>query len=144
MSSNIRIEKSCEYCHQPYIARTLHTRYCSHSCNQKAYKNNQKAEKLHDYYTSTENNGKQRKVSARADLKDVDYLCVKEVCLLLNLSRGTIFRWIKEGVLVSYQHRQKHIICKKDIEKIFNYDSKEESPKSNSQASTKAFKERRD
>ena len=38
MSSNIEIDKNCEYCGKLYTARTLYTRYCSHTCNKKGYK----------------------------------------------------------------------------------------------------------
>ena len=38
MSSNIKIQKICEFCGQEFTARTLYTRYCSKSCNKKHYK----------------------------------------------------------------------------------------------------------
>ncbi len=38
MSSNIRITKRCEYCRKEYEARRITTKYCSHGCNSRAYK----------------------------------------------------------------------------------------------------------
>lgn len=38
MSSNIKIQKNCEFCGDEFTARTLYTRYCSKSCNKKHYK----------------------------------------------------------------------------------------------------------
>lgn len=46
MSSNIRVTKTYEYCSQEFIAKTIQTRYCSHSCNNKAYKEAKKKEKI--------------------------------------------------------------------------------------------------
>lgn len=38
MSSNLKIPKICEFCKNTFIARTTRTRYCSHTCNSRAYK----------------------------------------------------------------------------------------------------------
>ncbi|RYE52575.1 MAG: DNA-binding protein [Sphingobacteriales bacterium] len=38
MSTNIHIPKKCQYCGTMFIARTLTTRYCSHKCNSRHYK----------------------------------------------------------------------------------------------------------
>lgn len=38
MSSNIRINRIFGYCHQKFVAKTLTTKYCSHTCNQRDYK----------------------------------------------------------------------------------------------------------
>lgn len=46
MSSNIRIAKVCEYRKQEFIAKTIQTRYCSHSYNNKAYKESKRNEKI--------------------------------------------------------------------------------------------------
>jgi len=46
MGSNIRVTKVCEYCSQEFIAKTIQTRYCSRSCNNKAYKEAKSKEKV--------------------------------------------------------------------------------------------------
>jgi len=38
MSSNIEIQRICEYCNKEFTARTTKTKYCSHKCNQRHYK----------------------------------------------------------------------------------------------------------
>ena len=38
MSSNIEIQKKCKWCGQIFIARKTSTNYCSHKCNNAAYK----------------------------------------------------------------------------------------------------------
>jgi hypothetical protein len=38
MSSNIRINRICEYCGQDFQAKTTVTRFCSHTCNNRAGK----------------------------------------------------------------------------------------------------------
>lgn len=46
MSSNITLDRVCEHCKQLFTARTTKTRYCSHTCNQKAYRVQQKKENI--------------------------------------------------------------------------------------------------
>jgi len=38
MSSNIRLDRICEECKKPFVAKTLFTRFCSHRCNSLNYK----------------------------------------------------------------------------------------------------------
>jgi len=45
MTSNIRIEKVCQYCGTKFIAKTTVTRYCSHSCNKKPINSNKEIQK---------------------------------------------------------------------------------------------------
>ena len=47
MSSNLQILKSCIYCGGDYFAKTTTTRYCSHICNQKHYKERKRQEKIY-------------------------------------------------------------------------------------------------
>ncbi|MEG1005727.1 MAG: DNA-binding protein, partial [Bacteroides sp.] len=37
-SSSIRIKKVCEWCGEVFYAQKTTTRYCSHRCNSRAYK----------------------------------------------------------------------------------------------------------
>ena len=38
MSSNIQVQRICQYCSNEFTARTTTTLYCSHKCNSAAYK----------------------------------------------------------------------------------------------------------
>ena len=46
MSSNIKIEKTCTFCGEKFIARTTVTKYCSHKCASRAYKVRAREEKV--------------------------------------------------------------------------------------------------
>jgi excisionase family DNA binding protein len=122
MSSKIEIEKNCEYCGALYTARTLYTRYCSHVCNRKAYKANKRQEKIDTHIAMQKAvpvvSHLNSKINTDVTLKEL--LSVTECCSVLGISRGTIFRWIKNGLLVTYQHGTKHLIKKEDINKLFS------------------------
>ena len=44
-ASKIRIKKICEYCGQEFYALKTSTRFCSKSCNDRAYKMRQRIRK---------------------------------------------------------------------------------------------------
>ena len=44
----MEIQRKCQWCGKPFIAHTMVTRYCSKSCNEKAYKE-KKLEKPRDF-----------------------------------------------------------------------------------------------
>jgi hypothetical protein len=46
MTSTIRISRKCIYCNIEYIAKTIHTKYCSHTCNRRDYKQHKRIEKI--------------------------------------------------------------------------------------------------
>lgn len=38
MSSNIKINRVCNFCNKDFIAKTTVTKYCSHKCTSASYK----------------------------------------------------------------------------------------------------------
>ena len=122
MSSKMEIDKNCEYCGKLYTARTLYTRYCSHTCNKKGYKAIKRQERIDNYKTivSQKNSTTAGTSNRLAEIKAKDYLSITETCAVIGVSRNTLFRWIKSNLLTTYQHGTKHLIKKEDIIKIFN------------------------
>ena len=49
MSSNLKIEKVCEWCGSQFVARTTATAYCSHRCSSLAYKERKRQTKLQQF-----------------------------------------------------------------------------------------------
>ena len=46
MSTNIEVQRVCQYCSCVFTARTTVTRFCSNACSSKAYKANVKSLKI--------------------------------------------------------------------------------------------------
>jgi hypothetical protein len=46
MSNKLEIIKKCEYCGKRFVAQRTTTRYCSHPCNSRAYKEDKKKRKV--------------------------------------------------------------------------------------------------
>mgnify|MGYP003735899179 CR=1 FL=1 len=53
MSSNIIVKRICDYCKNTFDAKTTKTKYCSHICNSRGYKLNQKLKKIETSDTET-------------------------------------------------------------------------------------------
>ncbi|MEM1136396.1 MAG: helix-turn-helix domain-containing protein [Bacteroidota bacterium] len=115
MSSNIRIQKTCEYCGKEFIAKTTVTKYCGDDCSKRAYKARKREEKIEA--------ARQVKIGNKAillsEVKIKDILTVPEVAVLLNCSRHTIYRLIKSGTLkaVNLGDRMTRV-SKKDVEAL--------------------------
>ena len=115
MSSNIKITKICLQCGREFTAKTTVTKFCSHRCAAKNYKQRKKEEKLHRVEPLT----KQRTEFTLSQLKDKEYLSIADTCRLLGASRMTIYRQIKKGNINAYKLGRRTIIKRSDIEKLF-------------------------
>ena len=96
MSSNIQIQRICQFCGKEFIARTTVTKYCSDGCAKKAYKARIKSFKINDSNTQTF----QLKNLPNERIREIgtkEYLNIEESCLLLSVSRWTLWRMIKNG-----------------------------------------------
>lgn len=120
MASYIRIEKTCDFCKKQYIAKTIKTRYCSHSCNSKAYKEAQRNAKIR-IATNHPNPTTPLKLKTAntdyANLSKKELLTVNETCQLLNITSVTLRRWIKDGIIKTHRLGKKHIITRSEIDK---------------------------
>lgn len=116
MSSNIQVERVCLYCNCKFIARTTKTRYCSHRCNSRHYKQIVKEEKIEASNIQSLAIGL---IKTKVDFPELDnkpYLTINESSALLNVSPVTLRRWIKEGMIQTQRIGKKHIIKRTDID----------------------------
>lgn len=119
MSSNIRVKKTCEYCGEEYVARTLVTRYCSHTCNRRHYKQKKREEKVQQYQK------KKKEVTLQLPdvdfdaLGDKDFLSIKEAAVLIGVSERTFYRLMKNGTMKAYKLGGRTIIKRSDIDELF-------------------------
>lgn len=116
MSSNIRIQKNCEFCGNEFIARTLYTRYCSKSCNKKHYKQ-QLLEKNIDIKQGQEN----IKVSPVERLRNTsqEYFDINEAAQIMRISRRTLYRLIALKKIKKKKILSRTVILKEDIKMFF-------------------------
>lgn len=95
MSTSIRVKRICQHCNKEFIAHTTVTKYCSDKCSKAAYKVRKRAEKIEQSNAET----KQKKNQLISEIREKDFLSVNEVCLLIGVSRRTVYRLIEKGEL---------------------------------------------
>ncbi len=114
MSSNIRINKVCQYCRSEFVAKTTVTKFCSDSCAKRAYKLRIRNEKLEEAIKKTE-----KEFSGVTSNVTKDFLNINEAGQLLGSSRWTIHRLIKRGQLKATKLGTRTIISRKSIDALF-------------------------
>jgi len=117
MSSKIKVQRICQYCEQEFTARTTSTKYCTHKCNQRAYKARKRAEKVKQSNTETI----LIKNQAIEQLKAKEFLTVREVAQLLNCSVRSAYYYIENGTISAVNLGQRMTRIKRsEIDKLFN------------------------
>lgn len=119
MEEKGKILKVCEFCGDTFMAQKTTTRYCSHKCNSKAYKDNKRQMKMTaiSYRVAQEI----EMISDQYEkIKDKEYLSVSETAFLLSVGRTTIYRYIHAGELKAVQVGGKTFIRRKDIDDKFD------------------------
>lgn len=107
------------FCGKEFTARTTVTKYCGDVCAKKAYKARIKAFKIEDSNTDTF----QIKHLPNEKIKEIgskDYLTIEESCLVLSVSRWTLWRMIKNGRIPSLKIGRLIRIKRSDIDEFFN------------------------
>ena len=114
MSSNIEVQRICEFCSNSFIAKTTITRYCSHKCNSRAYKRNVKNLKIEL------SNKETQLIIAKPieELKTKPYLSIAETSKLIGISRRTIYRLLQKGELKASKAGKRTIISRINIDSL--------------------------
>ena len=95
-SSSIRIKKVCEWCGEVFYAQNTTTRYCSHRCNSKAYKEITRNKRIQDAETKTNILISQQPIQI---IKDKEFLSFAEAGTLLGISRQAVYKMVAAGHL---------------------------------------------
>lgn len=106
MSSNIKIERTCEFCGAKFIAQTTVTRFCSKRCAERSYKARMKEEKIQRAQTAPPSN--------LSTIKEKDFLTVAEVGQLLGMTRQGVYKLIHRGDLVASKLSSRLTLIKKE------------------------------
>lgn len=95
MSSNIEIQRICEHCGNEFTARTTVTKICSPKCRKANYKLRERNKKIEESNKKT----KTIKNKPLIDLKEKEFLTVREASILLGCSISTVHRLIENNVI---------------------------------------------
>lgn len=116
MSSNIRLQKSCQFCGEKFTAKTTVTQFCSHNCAKRAYKKKKRDEKI-----NTAVQQETEKATYNPAISNKEFLTVDEACQLINASRWTIYRLIDKGELKAGKVGRSTRIPRTAINQLFKF-----------------------
>ncbi|MEI8278826.1 MAG: helix-turn-helix domain-containing protein [Bacteroidota bacterium] len=117
MSSNIRINRVCEYCGNEYIAKKTVSKTCSPHCAKMNYKAKQRTAKIEQSNIETQ----QIKNKPIEDLKAKEFLTVRDLSKLLNCSRQTVYNLINNNTIKATNiSAKKTLIKRSEIDILFS------------------------
>lgn len=117
----MEIKRICEWCNTEFIAQRSTTKYCSHTCNSRAYKAKKRGEKIEQIDPSKRKSPPVKNQRKYNDINSKEFLSAKELAVLLNCSLRTTYRLINTGVINSFNFgERKTIIRRIDIDALFN------------------------
>lgn len=120
MSSNIKIERICEWCGNRFMAQTTVTRFCSKRCSEHSYKERMRQKKMALSNMETSQCNLDRKS------KDKDFLTPTETAQYLGVGRTYIYDCINRGKIKVTRIGRKTLISKADIQAMFDFLSPKE------------------
>lgn len=92
MSSNIKIEKVCEWCGNKFTAQTTVTRFCSKRCSEHSYKERMRQRKI-----ALSNQETKLQSGNGSKWRNKDFLTPTQAAELLGIGRMSVYRYIRAG-----------------------------------------------
>ncbi|OAV72343.1 DNA binding domain, excisionase family [Bacteroidales bacterium Barb6] len=112
------IRKVCEYCGNEFEAFKSTVRYCSLSCNRKAYKEIKRQEVIALTESLT---GKETKEETVKNLSGQEYLSVSEADQILGWCKQSVYNYCHKGIIPAIRiSRRTTLIRRMDIDTLFN------------------------
>ena len=134
MSSNIKIERICEWCGNRFMAQTTVTRFCSKRCSEHSYKERMRQKKM------ALSNQETRQCNPDRKSRDKDFLTPTETAQYLGVCRTYIYDSINRGKIKVTRIGRKTLISKADIQAMFDFLSpKESEPKETTEKKGKSI-----
>ena len=136
MSNKVKIERICEHCGKSFLAQTCKTRFCSHACNSRHYK-----EMIRNgrYNVITKEVKEEKKQRINLSVDEVEFIQSKEVISLkqlgiyLGICRKSVYTYLRKYSIPFSRMSGRIIVERKEIDKIMNkliqsIEAKQENP----------------
>ncbi|MDV7187432.1 helix-turn-helix domain-containing protein [Lutibacter sp. TH_r2] len=115
----MKIRKKCLNCGKLFFAQMTTTKYCSHSCNQQHYRIKKKKERIKEQALIAPRKVDETPFEDKLiKLQNQDFLSIADASTLLGVSRSTINRLLKNGLLIHSKVGSRIVIKKIHLEQI--------------------------
>jgi len=126
MSSNIKIQRICQYCNNEFTAKTTVTKFCSLKCANRSYKDRTRKKKVEKSNKETE----KIIIKPVEVAKAKEFLTVRDVSILLGCSIRTAYRLINNGTLKAVNIAERLTRVKRsELNKILEQPKPQPEPK---------------
>lgn len=115
MSSNIRVQRICQFCCNEFTAKTTVTKFCSLRCASRYYKKRTRDLKIQANDKATA----EIKAKPITEIKEKEFLSIANVCKLIGISRQTFYRLVKRKQIRVAKIGRRVIVRKIEIDKLF-------------------------
>lgn len=116
MSSKIKIQRICAWCHKEFTAQKTTTTCCSHKCANLLYKKRKREEAIRNNNIMTEAVIKDRPIEI---IKSKPFITITEAAVYLGVTRSTLYSYLKRGEINAIRIGFKFLIKKEDIDNLF-------------------------
>ena len=113
-AAKFEITRKCKICGEPFVAKTITSWYCSPRCSKVAFKRRKDEEKRNERLDAI----------AKAIPKDQEYITVPEAYSMFGISKETLYRQIRKGVIPSVNVGQRQTRVSKEYEYYRRYEYK--------------------
>lgn len=120
MSSTLYLTRTCAHCGQSFTARTTTTRYCSASCNGKAYKAKLRAERTGEPLAPAPPKTRRQGRRSLEELCQKELLTVSETARYLGVSRPAVYGYLERNELASIRLGSKTFISRPHLLALFD------------------------
>lgn len=115
MGSNIRISKICQFCNSEFTAKTIKTKFCSLTCGSKNYKKRSNEKKKE----ARRQEMKFMHAAGIEQLEKFEIFTIDQACLLMGISRRTLYRVISRNEIAIRKVGAKTLINRAEIDNFF-------------------------
>ena len=102
--AKFEITRKCKICGEPFVAKAITSWYCSPRCSKVAFKRRKDEEKRNERLDAI----------AKAIPKDQEYITVPEAYSMFGISKETLYRLIRKGVIPSVNVGQRQTRVSKE------------------------------
>jgi excisionase family DNA binding protein len=115
--SKLKIPRVCEHCSKPFEAKTVMTRFCSVSCNNKEIVARKKRER-----EGLEKETLLRNFAEKiAEVQSREFISIPEATIMFGISKDTLHRLIKRGIITGVNLGVRLTRVKRsDLEELFS------------------------
>lgn len=118
MSCNLNYLKQCLYCLEYFEAKTLYTKYCTHKCNSRHYKQLAREKKINAVQSDSKKLASDTPFLRLVEIQQKVFLTTAEAAIYVGVSKRTIEGMIASSIITVSRFNRRVLIKRLDLEQF--------------------------